>query len=157
MDSNPTFYYIQKQPHRDDEKKEEEKYLEQGSKRKSRVITSQRWKDIHNHAKRLEEEKARLARETFPELDKKLIADYVWFLEARGLSKGRLAKCLYQLRTIRKHSPCDFELLDKKSIEQIVVWINNSVFGVVEVRLKGMDQKILPLAKDSKLRRSFSG
>jgi len=44
-------------------------------------------KDIHHHARRLEEERVRLRKEIFPSSDKQLIIDYVRFLEAQGLQR----------------------------------------------------------------------
>ena len=110
MHSNPaTFSYM---------KKEEDS-----------VSSREKKKDIHHHERRLKEERLRLGNEMFPEEDKTLIVDYVRFLEAQGLSKGRLAKAMYQLRTLRKHSSCGFRKLDRSSIEQLVIWINNSGYA----------------------------
>jgi hypothetical protein len=111
MHSNPTFYCMQKA--------EETKLT--GIRTKNR--------DIHHHARRLEEERLRLKSEPFPDEDKILIQDYVRFLEAQNLSKGRLAKAMYQLRTLRNHSGCKFKELDRSSIEELVFWINNSGYA----------------------------
>ncbi|MDG6904598.1 MAG: tyrosine-type recombinase/integrase [Nitrososphaerota archaeon] len=86
-------------------------------------------RDIHHEKRKLEGELLRLERDSFPEEDKQLIRDYVHFLEANNLSKGRLAKAVYQLRTLRKHAKCNFRKLDRPSIEQIVIWINNSAYA----------------------------
>ena len=85
--------------------------------------------DIHHHERRLEEERARIAKEEFCEEDKHLITEYVRFLEAQGLSKGRLAKAAYQLRTLRRQMARKFTDADKVAIEQLVIWINNSAYA----------------------------
>jgi integrase/recombinase XerD len=85
--------------------------------------------DIHHYGKKLQYELGKLKTEKFSEEDKKLIAGYVRFLQAQGLNKGRLAKASYQLRTLRRHQGCNFRNADRKAIEQLVIWINNSDYS----------------------------
>ncbi|HKW05411.1 MAG TPA: hypothetical protein VJN71_08945, partial [Nitrososphaerales archaeon] len=61
----------------------------------------------------------------FSRQDRSLIAKFAEFLEARGLNKGRIAKAIYHLRTLRIEFKRDFKKADKKAIEILVIWINN--------------------------------
>ncbi|MGI0081642.1 MAG: hypothetical protein ACRECH_18735, partial [Nitrososphaerales archaeon] len=57
--------------------------------------------DVHHYEKKLKWELNRLKETTFSRQDRVLIAKYAEFLEARGLNEGRIAKAIYQLRTLR--------------------------------------------------------
>ncbi|MGI0091904.1 MAG: tyrosine-type recombinase/integrase [Nitrososphaerales archaeon] len=78
----------------------------------------------------MREELRRLEKDVgIPELDRGLISRYVSFLEAQGLSNGRLAKAAYQLRTLRRHMSCDFATAKRADIEQLVIWLNRSAYA----------------------------
>ncbi len=73
--------------------------------------------DIHHYEKMLKSELRVLKRVPFSRQDRVLIAKYAEFLEVRGLNKGRIAKTIYQLRTLRIELKRDFKKTDKKAIE----------------------------------------
>ncbi len=81
--------------------------------------------DVHHYEKKLKWELGRPKETPFSRQDRVLIAKYAEFLEARGLNKGRIAKATYQLRTLRIELKRDFKKADKKTIEKMVIWINN--------------------------------
>jgi integrase/recombinase XerD len=81
--------------------------------------------DVHHYEKKLKWELKRLKEASFSRQDRVLLAKYAEFLEARGLNKGRIAKAVYQLRTLRIELKRDFNKVDKKTIEKLVIWINN--------------------------------
>ena len=82
--------------------------------------------DIHHYSKKLENQLRLLSEERFPESEKGLIRDYARMLEARGLNKGRISKHIFLLRYMRRELPCDFRGADGKTIEDLVIWVNNN-------------------------------
>ena len=60
------------------------------------------------------------------ERDKQLIRDFVDFIEADGVSPGRLTKYCYTLMVIRRQMSCTFEALDRAEAERLMRWINGS-------------------------------
>ena len=99
------------------------------------LLHSMKSADIHHYDKKLKNELRLLREQPFSASDRNSIAGYAHFLEAQGLNKGRIAKAIYQLRTLRKHMSCEFEKADKSSIETIVIWINNANYSSPELSI----------------------
>ena len=86
--------------------------------------------DIHHHENHLDEELRRLENDqAISNDDRKSTFKYKTFLEAWGLSNGRLAKAVYQLRMLRRSLKCGFEEAQKSDIEELVVWLNKTAYA----------------------------
>ena len=82
--------------------------------------------DIHHYRKKLEWARKKLTQEAFDERDKQLIADFVDFIAAEGVSPGRLTKYCYTLMVIRRQMRCSFEALERPEVERLMRWVNES-------------------------------
>jgi len=67
-----------------------------------------------------------LGKERFSERDRKLIQSFGNFITAHGVSMGRVTKYLNHLIVIRRQMKCNFEALDRKKVEELMAWVNNS-------------------------------
>jgi len=80
--------------------------------------------DIHHYSNKLRSQTRLLTAQRFT--DEQTILDYARMLEARCLNKGRIAKGLFLLREMRKALGCDFKDAEKKKIEELSIWINDT-------------------------------
>jgi integrase len=82
--------------------------------------------DIHYYPLKLRNTQDRIPKETFSERDRKLLLSFGDFITANGVSIGRVTKYLNHLLVIRRKMHCDFEALDRKKVEELMAWVNNS-------------------------------
>jgi hypothetical protein len=82
--------------------------------------------DIHHYGRKLDWARRALEKEAFEARDRLLIREFVDFVEADGVSPGRLTKYCYTLMVIRRQMSCNFEALDRAEAERLMRWINGS-------------------------------